>query len=196
MFVFVGLSSWTFFEKTVKQSVKLVSNNSAIVSKVYIPKYMLIFVKMYANGFKMLVSFSLVAIMMVIYRVPVSFNILYIIPLFIVLAIVTFAVSTIMLHFGVFVEDLANVINVLLRLMFYLSGIFYSIGSKVPDPYKTILLTCNPVAFIMEQLRNCMLYVKSADMVTLGIWFVVGVIVSVIGVRVIYKYENSYVKVI
>lgn len=157
---------------------------------------MLIFVKMYANGFKMLVSFSLVAIMMVIYRVPVSFNILYIIPLFIVLAIVTFAVSTIMLHFGVFVEDLANVINVLLRLMFYLSGIFYSIGSKVPDPYKTILLTCNPVAFIMEQLRNCMLYVKSADMVTLGIWFVVGVIVSVIGVRVIYKYENSYVKVI
>ena len=73
VFVFIGLSSWKFFEKTVKQSVKLVSSNSSIVSKVYLPKHILIFVKMYANGFKMAVSFVLVVIMMFVYRVPASF---------------------------------------------------------------------------------------------------------------------------
>ena len=35
-FVFIGLSSWDFFSKTVKQSVRLVTQNSSIVSKVYI----------------------------------------------------------------------------------------------------------------------------------------------------------------
>ena len=196
VFVFIGLSSWTFFEKTVKQSVKLVSSNSAIVSKVYIPKYMLIFVKMYANGFKMLISFGLVAVMMVIYRIPVTFNILYMIPFFLLLGLITFGVSTFMLHFGVFIEDLSNVINVVLRLAFYLSGIFYSIPKRLDEPYSTILLKVNPVAFIMDALRNCMIYCKTPDAKIMILWFIVAAVLSVLGVRVIYKYENSYVKVI
>ncbi len=196
VFVFIGLSSWTFFEKTVKQSVKLVSSNSAIVSKVYIPKFMLVFVKMYVNGFKMLISFSLVAIMMLIYQVPISFRIFYMIPLFIILGLLTFGVGSIMLHFGVFVEDLSNVINVVLRLMFYLSGVFYSIHGRVPEPLSSILLKGNPVAFVMDELRNCIIYLKTPDLYTMGLWLLVGILLSIIGVKIIYKYENSYVKVI
>ena len=49
-FVFIGLSLWDFFNKTVKQSVKIVSHNSQVVSKVYLPKYIFVFVKMGNNG--------------------------------------------------------------------------------------------------------------------------------------------------
>ena len=52
----------------------------------------------------------------------------------------TFGCSCIILHFGVYVDDLFNVTQVVLRLIFYMSGIFYSIGDRVPEPYKTILL--------------------------------------------------------
>ena len=44
-FIFIGLSSWDFFSKKIKQSVKLVSGNSAVVSKVYLPKYILIYIQ-------------------------------------------------------------------------------------------------------------------------------------------------------
>lgn len=196
VYVFIGLSSWQFFEKTVKQSVKLVTANSAIVSKVYIPKFILIFVKMFSNGFKMMVSYSLVVIMMLIYRVPVTWKIIYVIPIFFILALFTFGASSILLHFGVFVEDLSNVINVLLKLVFYLTGIFYSIKKRVPAPFGTILLKCNPVALLIDDLRECMLYGTAPDLVLLFAWFVVSALLAVIGVRVIYKYENSYVKVI
>ncbi|MFP3153699.1 ABC transporter permease [Lachnospiraceae bacterium ZAX-1] len=195
VFVFIGLAAWTFFEKTVKQSVKLVTSNKAIVTKVYIPKHVLIFVKMYANGFKMLISFALVAVMMVAYRIPITYRILYMIPIFITLALFTFGAGTIMLHFGVFVEDLANVINVLLRLLFYVSGIFYSIQGRV-KPYGTILLKINPIALILNGLRDCMIYSTDPDGIFLLVWFAVSVALSVIGLKIIYKYENSYVKVI
>ena len=76
IFVFIGLNCWQFFEKSVKQSVKLVNANKQIVSKVYIPKYILILIKMGFNGFKMVVSFSLVVLLMIVWRVPVSLNIL------------------------------------------------------------------------------------------------------------------------
>lgn len=196
IYVFIGLSAWKFFEKTVKQSVTLVSGNRGIVLKVYLPKYQLILVKMYANGFKMMVSFALVAVMLFLYRVPLSYRIIYFIPLLLVLALFTFGASCILLHFGVFVEDLSNVINVLLKLVFYLTGIFYSIGKRVPAPYNMILLKCNPIAFIIDEMRNCILYETTPDFMILGIWFVISLILSAIGIKLIYKYENSYVKII
>lgn len=196
VFVFIGLSSWTFFDKTVKQSVRLVSSNSAIVSKVYIPKHILIFVKLYANGFKMMISYALVVVMMIIYKVPITINIIYIIPIFLTLIMFTFGVSTIMLHFGVFVEDLANVINVLLKLAFYMSGIFYSIEKRVPEPYGSILLHGNPMALILNDLRRAMIYSSMPHLEWILVWFLISCVLAVIGLRVIYKYENSYVKVI
>ncbi len=195
-FVFVGISCWDFFNRTVKQSVKLVSANSHIVSKVYLPKFILIFVKIGNNGFKMLISFALVVGMMCLYRVPLSWNMLYFFPIMVVLILVTFAFSVWLLHFGVFVEDLSNLINAFLRLVFYLSGIFYSISSRVPEPYQSLLLMFNPVALIMEDLRRTCLYGELPHRKILLAWAVVGIVLSVLGIRTIYKSENSYVKVI
>lgn len=195
IYVFIGLNSWSFFEKTLKNSVKIVSQNRDTVSKVYLPKFILVFVKMGVNGFKMVISFSLVIIMMIIYKVPLTFNILFIIPIFLILILLTFGMSTILLHFGVFVEDLANVVNILLKLVFYMSGVFYSI-SRIGGFYGGLLLKLNPLALIMNDLRNVMIYSKGPHVELLFLWFLVGVILSVLGVRTVYKYENSYVKVI
>ena len=40
--VIIGLTVWNFFNKTVMVSVKIVNTFRGIVSKIYIPKYMLI----------------------------------------------------------------------------------------------------------------------------------------------------------
>ena len=44
-FVFVGLTAWTFFNRMVSGSVKLITNNRDLVTKVYIPKYILLLSK-------------------------------------------------------------------------------------------------------------------------------------------------------
>lgn len=196
VFVFIGLTCWNFFNKCVLGSVKVVKNNRQIVTKVYIPKFLLVVQKMLVNGFKMVISFALVLIMMVIYQVPVTWKILYFFPIMLVLILLTFGFSNIMLHFGVFVDDLQNVMTVVLRLIFYMSGIFYSISHTVPEPYQTILLKCNPVAFIMDSLRRCMLYSQMPGRKLIIIWGLIGLILSFISVKIVYKYENSYVKVI
>jgi len=196
-FVFIGLSIWNFFQNTLKASVKIVSSNKAIVSKVYLPKYILVLQKILSNGFKMLISFALVCGMMALYRVPITYRVIYALPLVVLLVLLTFGFSTIFCHFGVFVEDLANVTDVLLRLVFYLSGIFYSISARVKDyPWAAnLLLKWNPVAFIINEMRNVLLYATDPEWAVMGIWYVVSIILIFIGINTIYKYENSYVKV-
>ena len=194
-FVFIGNTVWTFFNKSLTTSVKLISSNKNIVTKVYIPKFILVLVKMFVNFFKLLVSLLIVAGLMAFYQVPLSITMIQMIPLLIVLFMLTFGICVILSHFGVFIEDLANVINILLKLVFYFSGIFYSVSKRVPAPYGKILARINPVAFIIEQGRSSLLYSQSIDWLVLGIWFVIALVLCIIGVKVIYKNENNYVKV-
>ena len=195
VFIFIGYNSWNFFSACLKQSVRLVSTNQAVVSKVYIPKFILILIKMGSNGIKMMIAFSIVVLMMIGYRVPVDWKILWVIPLFLLLLLVTFAFSCILLHFGVYVEDLSNVVNVTLRLLFYLTGIFYSVTKRVPYPYNRILLKFNPMALIVDAMRDVVIYQTLPEWQPLVIWFLLASLLAVIGVHNIYKHENSYVKV-
>jgi len=195
VFVFVGLTLWNFFNKSILQSVKLVSSNRSIVSKVYLPKFILVLVKMGVLAFKMGISILLTFALMAIYQVPVTWNILYLLPILLILFLVTFGMATIIMHFGVFVEDLSNVCNIVLRLVFYLSGVFYSLSTRLPKEYSKIVLRANPIAFLIDQCRQVMIFESHPSFLYLGAWLLIGIILSFIGVRTVYKYENSYVKV-
>ncbi len=203
VFVFLGLNTWQFFSKTVKASVKLVSAKKNIVTKVYVPKFMFVFEKIGVYGFKMIIANLLVVVTMIGYHVPLTWRVVWIIPISLVLVIVTFGISTIIMHFGVFVEDLLNVITVILQLGFYLSGIFYSIESigknivgRVPEPYGSLLVKVNPMALLITDLRRVLLYGENPHWLMLIAWTVAGLLMSLVGVKIIYKFENSYVKVI
>lgn len=196
VFIFLGLTVWDFFNKTVNASVKIVSNNRAIVTKIYIPKYILIMQKTFVNMFKMSISWILVFILMIIFKVPLTINFLWFIPLLLVLYMITFGISCILLHYGIFVEDLANVTSLALRLVFYMSGIFYNLATKVPEPFNNILLNCNPVAFIINSFRMIFLQNQAPSLLVLGGWTLAGMLLIGIGIHIIHKYENSYAKVI
>lgn len=195
-FVLVGLTAWNFFNKSVQGSVNIIRKNKSVVSKIYLPKYLLILTNMMVLAFKMAVSFALIFILMLILQVPFTLHILHAVPILLVLVTVTFGVSTIFMHFGVFVRDLSNVTAVLLRLVFYMTGVFYSIPLRVPEPYGGLLLNLNPLAFLTESLRGALLYGSAPDYLLLGVWFLIGLALTAVGITTVYRYENSYAKVI
>lgn len=198
-FLFIGQTMWTFFNKNVVQSVKMIKRNKGIVSKVYIPKFVLLFSNMMVNGFKMLISWVLVIIMMYVFKVELSPYVICCIPILLVMLLVVFAVCVNLMHFGVFVEDLGNVINIAMQLLFYMTGIFFSIDSRLGEKYPvaaTVLTYVNPMALLIRDMRNVLLYQQAPNWIALGIWTVVAIVFSIIGIHTIYKNENSYVKVI
>lgn len=195
VFIFIGLSMWDFFNHCLKSSVKIVKRNKSVVSRVYFPKYVLIFSQLWANGFKMLISFGIVLIMMVVFRVPITWNVFFFLPVLAILILFTFGCSCFILHFGVYVEDLSNVIEIVLRFLFYLTGIFYSVESKIPQ-IGTYLNRFNPLAFLITSMRQCLIGSQMPELWILAIWFTVSLLLSVGGIALIYKEENSYLKAV
>ena len=201
MFVFVGLTVWNFFSKNVLSSVKLVNGAKSVISKIYLPKYVLVLSKMINNAIKMLISFGIIIAMMIFYRLPPTWGLFQLIPILVTLVLFTFGCCTMVMHFGVFFDDLYNIVNVGLRLVFYLSGVFYSINDKLGGQvwglnFGRLMNICNPVALCINSVRNVLMNTGAVEYQYLAFWFTIGAILSVLGVSLIYRYENSYVKVI
>lgn len=195
VFIFIGLTMWDFVNKTLLGSVKTIKLNKAIVSRVYFPKFILVLSKIWINGFKMMISFGVVVLLMIISKVHLSLNVFFFIPILLILVLFTFGCSCIVMHYGVYVEDLSNVLNIFMRFVFYATGIFYNIETRIPQ-FGGLLNKINPVAFLITSMRQCLIYGSTPDWKLLLLWFTVSVILVILGLRKIYKEENSYVKAI
>jgi len=195
VFIFIGISMWDFTNKTLLASVKVVKLNKPIVSRVYFPKYILLLSKIWVNGFKMMISFGVVIVLMICYQIPISWNVLFFIPILLTLALFTFGCACFIMHYGVYVEDLNNVLNVVLRFLFYATGIFYNVATRIPV-YGELLNKINPIAFLISVMRQSLIFSQTPDVGILLAWMLFSALLALAGIRKVYKAENSYVKVI
>lgn len=196
VFVYLGLTTWDLFNRNVSNSVKTIKNNIGTINKVYVPKYVFILSKSFVYLFKFFIAFLVIIGLMIAFQVPFSFKTLNFPLILIVIYTISFGLSCILLHFGVFIDDLSNVTNILLRLLFYFSGIFYNILTRIPRPYSILLSRINPVAFVITQFRKIFIYNLSPNYLGLLIWEIIGILLIVIGVHLINKFENSYAKIV
>ena len=99
------------------------------------------------------------------------------------------------MHGGVYIVDLAHVITIFLNIMMYFTGIFFSIENRVPEPFCTVLGVGNPIAFLLTSTRKAVMYSTTPDLLLLAIWIVIGFLLSAVSIKLIYKNENNYVKI-
>ena len=195
-FVFIGLTAWEFFNRMITGSVQLITHNRGLVTKVYIPKYILLLSKSYTYLFKLFISFIIAFILMFFQHVPLTYHVIYIIPIVFVLYVLCFGIGMILMHYGVLLNDLANLTRIGLRMVFYVSGVFYNIRVRLNGTLQYILLRANPIAFLMDELRKVTIEVRNPSFEGPLFWFAIGIILNIIGIRIIHKNENSYAKVI
>lgn len=196
VFIFIGISMWSFFSRSISGSVDTVRAAKGIITKIYMPKYILLLSKMFVNAFKMMVSFGIVLIMLFLFRVPFTWRIILFVPIIIVLFLFTFGLGIIMMHYGVYVNDLSYITGIVLSMMMYFTGTFYSIAKRVPEPFGEMVEICNPIAFLISAMRNALLYGVNMEWGILGLWAFVSLVMIALGAFTIYSNENAYVKVI
>lgn len=195
-FVFSALLMWSYFNKIIGYSVKLVRSNKDIVTKVYIPKFVILISNMILNFLKLLFSMIVLVVMLAVFRVHIGVNLIWFFPAYIVMIMLAFGIGMIFLHFGVYVDDLSYAVGILLNMLMFLSGIFYNVMTTLPEPFNGLMICLNPVAMLVDTMRQALLYNTAANLPILGMWFLIALVLCYIGVHIVYKNENSYVKVV
>lgn len=194
--IFIGQGTWSFVNRCITDSIGLVRGNKSIVSRVYIPKYMLMISAIAENLFHYGISLLLTLAVAIPFGVVLTWKLIFVPLIAVEMCIIAFGVGCILMHIGVYLKDTKRIMHVLMRLLFYMSGIFFSIPSRVPEPLASILLSINPVAMLINETRQAFIYGQIPNMVLLGGWMLMGLILCAIGVHLIHRHEQNYVKAI
>ncbi len=168
--LFAGLLTHGFFAEVINKAPNIITGNVNYVKKVVFPLEILSFVNLLFCLFNTLLNILvlLVAIFVINKSLPVT--IIYLPLVFTPLILLSLGFSWILSSLGVYIRDISQGISIITAILTFLSPIFYPI-SAVPEVLRPWLML-NPLSFIIEQMRDILIWGKTPDFLGVLIYFI------------------------
>lgn len=191
VYVLTGRLLYSFFSNSTKAAMKSIHHNSAMIKKVYVPKYIYPLSTILSNYIIFLLSLIvLVVVAAVLGLAPTPRIIFAIVPLFLIL-VFSAGVGLILATFAVFFRDLEYLWGVILMLIMYGSAIFYDIEKVVKRGYEWIF-KINPLYLLILNFRNA-IYGEPIDHYALVTTTIVSFLTLIIGILLFYKKQDKFI---
>ena len=155
LFVYTAILVWTYFSTALTNAINGLVSHSDIITKVYFPREILPLTYVAAALFDFLVASSVLSMLLLYYRISLTINVLYIIPIMLVL---TFFVTAIALFFSathVRFRDIGVAVPLLLQLWMFATPVVYPLNA-VPERLRPFY-QLNPMAGVIENFRRVIL---------------------------------------
>ena len=193
VFVFSGLLIWNFFSSGISSCSNSLAGSAAMVSKVYFPRIAIPLASIGVSLVDFLISSVLLLILMAIYKVTPSWQII-LIPFF---ALGTF---TSMLGIGLWLSaitvtyrDFRFIVPFMLQIWMYVTPVIYPV-SFIPSDYRW-LLYLNPVVGWVDGTRSAFLGTP-INWLPIFLSLIMSFLLITVGLRHFSKAEQRFADVI
>lgn len=166
VFLFTGRLLFDFFTSSTKQAMTSFRRNSAIIKKVYVPKYMYPLSSILSNFVTLAISMICLIFVWIFFRFTgisggagleiTPYALLCFVPMFILLLFCT-GVGLILSVLSVYFRDIEYIWDVVTRLLFYMVPIIFPL-QNITTPWFVTLIKINPLYSMIELFRQCVLY--------------------------------------
>lgn len=183
-FLLVGIFIYEFFTGSFGSGAKAVTGNGKLVQSLGFPRILLPVSVIAEQAMKMVPVIVLLGVLLAILGEPITWSWLLIIPILAVMAVFNLGVALIFARLSVHARDVQQFIPVITRVLFYASGIIFSIDGALED-YPTLLTIAHlvPTYEFVALARAVLLQAhEAAPLVWIAapIWAVVTVVFGVI----------------
>lgn len=193
-FLLVGLVFWNWFSRSVGNGKESIFNARWLILQVQMPKSFFPFVVTCQDFFKQLFVISLLLIFLVFYPTPVT-TCWFALPVLIVIQyVLILAVTFLCAALVPFIPDLRFIINTILELLFFASGIFYDLDTMVLPEHQHIIYM-NPIAGLLKNYRLILIKGQWPDWHYLFLVFLGSVIFLMGTLFLLKKLDHVYPKV-
>jgi len=192
--LFAGLLIFNLFAECISRAPTLILTNVNYVKKVVFPLEVLPWVVFGAALFHAFVSLVVWLIFsLLVVGLPPATGLLFPLILF-PLAGLIMGFSWVLASLGVYLRDIAHVVGILVTMMMFLTPIFYPI-SAIPEKYH-LLIYSNPLAFIVEQGRDLLIFGHMFDWLNLGLMTLFSLFVAWLGFVWFQKTRKGFADVL
>ena len=151
VFAYAGLLPWTYFANAVTSSASSIVGSSTLITKVYFPRMIIPGSAVIAALFDFVIAFSLLAVLMLWYRLPVHAGILMLPPLIVLVTILALGAGMFFSGLTVKYRDIRYALPFVVQIWMFATPVIFP-SSMVPAKWRWAL-ALNPLTGVIEGFR-------------------------------------------
>jgi lipopolysaccharide transport system permease protein len=165
-YLLVGLMTWRFFSVGTTSAVYSVVSKASLVTKVYVPRQILVLSNTISNFISALIEFIIIIPILYFVSGGLPLTILLFPLVFLVYFWFVYGIALFLSSLYVYFRDLNQIWEVVSQVLFFLSPIFYPMSS-IQGALPIYLL--NPITQFIIVYRDLMIYGRLPSLYTLAI---------------------------
>ena len=152
LFVFAGLTPWAFCSTAISTAVAGILNHRTLMATVYFPREIVPISFVAASLVDFVIAVGMLLFMMFCYSIPISMNVLFVLPIFSILMILVVAFCLLLSSMQVRIRDISVALPLILQVLVFAAPIVYP-ASAVPLAFRS-LYWLNPFAILIQSFRD------------------------------------------
>lgn len=194
IFLYAGLLPWTLFTNSLSSSVNALVSNGGLLTKIYFPREIFVQSTILAKIVDFFLASIIFVLFMIFYQIPITVNILWFIPIFMIQNLFTYALSLLGAAFNLFYRDIQYLLGLILLTWMYLTPVIYPV-EIFPDRYRWIF-QINPLAVFINAYRQVILAGGAPNITSLSIGLVLSLLMYALARYIFKKLEGIFADVV
>src|ERR1041384_5329637 len=194
LFAYVALLPWNYLATCLTSSTNRLVSHAHLITKVYFPREILPLTYIAASLFDFLIASTVVVGLLIYYRVPLTLNVLYVLPIMIILTLFITAAALVLSAVQVRFRDVGVAVPVALQVWMFASPVLYPLAA-VPVRLRP-LYELNPMAGIIESLRSVVLHGTGPDIGVLSLSAIISIVLLLISYGYFKRVESTMADVV
>ncbi|HET9915369.1 MAG TPA: ABC transporter permease [Anaerolineales bacterium] len=191
IFSFAALLPWGLFEVALNQGSRSLVAHNNMVTKIYFPRLILPIASVFAGMVDFVIAFVILIVLMVYYRMPPAYELLWTLPFFILLAIVTaLGVALWLSAINVKYRDVNQALPFLTRFWLFITPIAYS--SDIISEKWQVLYSLNPMAGVVNGFRWALLGTGNGPDIGLWVSVTISILIFISGLFYFRSMEKTF----
>ena len=191
IFSYTALLPWGLFVTALNQASRSLTSNHNMVTKVYFPRLVLPIASVLAGLVDFAIAFVILIVLMLYYQVTPAWNVLWALPFFLLLAIVTaLGVALWLSAINVKYRDVNYALPFLTQFWLFITPVAYS-ASVISDKWQ-LVYSLNPMAGVVNGFRWALLGSGSGPDTALWVSAGISLLVLVSGLFYFRNMERTF----
>lgn len=191
VYLLTGIVCYNFFNEATSMALTSIVGNAALITKVYIPKYIYPVSRAMSSMINFLLSLIPLLVMMLVTKTPLTAAVVLLPFAIWCLLMLSLGVGMVLASSMVFFRDTQFLWNVLSMVWMYMTPIFYP--ENIVSGWLSYIFKLNPLYHIIRFFRIILLSGISPEPKAYLLCFVAAALPLIIGISIFRKTEDRFV---
>ena len=191
LFFLAGTSIWQFINNNWMQAGNIVVKNMGLMSQVKVSAEALVVVQLLESLLDFAINFLILVVVSILFGYYPTYLYLYLPFVFMIIFTATLGGMFFISSLGVFIRDIPTILSMVLRLLFFVSGVIIT-PDMLPENLSGYL-SLNPLLLMIEAVRDLVIYAEVPDWMSILYMVAFSILIFIIGYSHFRKRQGIFV---